>query len=441
MRKMIFILGAVLLYAPSVYSDAYIKLVSDKSESDVYVNGDIVGTYYDVPIEFILPPGEYTVEVKKIHKDQSLDYFSRKIKAGKIDTKIAVNAVLKKEYTQDWYYRQANTIKGAQAYLEKFPNTKQSKKIEGFVEMEYARQATSVKGAKAYLDRYPDGRFREAVLNRTIYLVSMEKKIRNGETTVKRFEYNEKGNLIQDSIGGLGGPSEKNQYTYNDKKQLIKKVFKRYGKDPLKHLYQYDTKGNRVEESIYGKKHLKKKFLYAYDEKGHLIKELEEYYQHGRYRDSHSYETTYGYDEKNNLVEKERERLAGGDWRKYTYWYDDQGNMVKKRTQIENGYREMDKIYHYDHDHDIVQKHNDSGLVIEEIKNPGGQYPLKTVYAYRADQSLAEKNKYFSDGRRIQYFYDANENLVKEFYHPDSEGDTYQTILEHTGIKLKQILH
>ncbi len=441
MKKMIFVLAAVLLYAPSVYSDAYIKLVSDKSESDVYVNGEVVGTYYDVPIEFILPPGEYMIEVKKVHKDQSLDYFSRKIKAGKIDTKIAVNAVLKKAYTQDWYYRQANTIKGAQAYLEKFPNGKQSKKIKAFLEMEYARQATSVKRAKAYLERYPDGRFREAVLERTIYLVTMEKKIRNGETTVERFAYDEKGNLIQDSKGGLEGPSEKNQYTYNDQKQLIKKVFKRNGRDPLKHLYQYDDKGNRVEESIYGKKHLKKKFLFTYDEKNRLIKELEEYYLDGRYRDRDSYETTYGYDEKNNLVEKESDCLNGGYWKKYNYWYDDQGNMVKKRTQIETGHQELDKIYHYDHDHEIVQKHNDSGLLIEEIKNPNGQYPVKTVYAYHADQSLAEKNKYFSDGRRIQYFYDANENLVKEYYHPDSDGDTSQTIFEYTGVKLKQILH
>jgi|GEM_PF-4234052 len=440
MKKIIFIFAAVLLYAPSVYSDAYIKLVSDKSESDVYVNGDIVGTYYDVPIEFILPPGEYTIEVKKVYKDQTLDYFYRKIKAGKIDTKIAVNAVLKKEYTQDWYYRQANTIKGAQAYLDKVPNGKHSKKIEAFLEMEYARKATSVKEAKAYLDRYPDGKFRQAVLNRTIYLVSMEKKIRNGKTTVQRFEYDEKGNLIQDSIGGLGGPSEKNQYSYNDKKQLIKKVFQRNGKDPVKHRYQYDTKGNRVEELIYGKKHLKKKFLYTYDEKGLLVKELEEYYLGGRYRDQNSFETTYGYDEKNNLVEKETKRLTGGHWKKYTYWYDDQGNMVKKRTQIETGHQELDKTYHYEHDHEIVQKHNDSGLLIEEIKDPDGQYPLKTVYAYRPDQTLAEKNKYFSDGRRIQYFYDANENLVKEFYHPDSDGDTSQTVFEYMGIQLKQIL-
>ncbi|WDP91961.1 MAG: PEGA domain-containing protein [Desulfobacter sp.] len=441
MKTINYILAAILVYAPAAYADAYIKLVSDQSESDVYVNGDIVGTYYDTPLEFILPPGEYNLEVKKAYKDQSTGYFSRQIKAGKFDAKIAVNAVLKKEYTQDWYYRRANTIKGARAYLEKFPRGKQSKAVRGFLEMAYAKAATTLEGAKEYLERYPQGRFKDGVLNRTIYLVSMKEEKQKGKTEVHRFTYDEKGNLIQENWIKPEGRWEKTWFTYTPKNQLIQKVFQRKGKPQFTHHYRYDGNGNRVEETIYRKDQLDTRILYTYDQQGRLVNELEKKYLAGRYLDRHSYETIYTWDENNNLKVEERNRVTGGDLKKYTYWYDDQGKMVKRRVQIANGYREMDKTYDYDHDEDeFARKYNDNGLLIEEIKNPRDPYPVKTLYTYREDLSLAEKNTYCSDGRRTRYLYDAHGNLVQKTSYRDSEGDVRQTRFEYTGFKVRQML-
>ena len=57
MKKLFAVLIIGLFFAcglTGAYADTYVKVLCDKKQSDVYVNGEIVGTFYDVPLEFIL---------------------------------------------------------------------------------------------------------------------------------------------------------------------------------------------------------------------------------------------------------------------------------------------------------------------------------------------------------------------------------------------------
>ncbi len=467
MKKLFAVLVVGLFYAHGLngaYADTYVKLLSDKKQSDVYVNGEIAGTFYDVPLEFILPPGEYLIEVKKENGDGSYDYFKRKIKAGKIDTKVPVNAQLKRAYPESYYYKKTNTIEGAQAYLEKYPSGKFSKKVSAFMEMEYAKTVTSLEDAKNYFQRYPKGRYKEAILNKEIYLIAHRKETRNGETKTDTRTYDNRGHLVgklleksdgtwgkysyvydsrwrlvRDSLKESDGSWEKSSYTYNDRMQLIEEYFERKSRDPLKTLYTYDENSNLTEESIFGPKHLEKKNLYTYDKKGNLTKERKENYLHGRYRSFLSYETTYAYDEKKNLIEKYEEHLKDGAWEKSTYWYDDKGTLIKRRKQKEGGYQELDKTYQYG-PWDFSYQYDDNGKIGQEIqKSKTSGFWVKTIYKYEENENLAEKNKYFKDDRRIQYLYDENENLIEEFYHPDSDGDTHKINWKYTARRLKDM--
>ena len=92
-----------IMAASFSYSAGYVKLMSDKSGAEVYANGELVGTYIDTPIEFILDDGEYKIEVKKLYDDGSMDYYETQIRVGKIKTitaKIKWRVVTPKLYFQ-----------------------------------------------------------------------------------------------------------------------------------------------------------------------------------------------------------------------------------------------------------------------------------------------------------------------------------------------------
>ncbi len=163
MKMRLFILLLMTFHAQLSYADAYIKLMCDESGSDVYVNGEIVGTYDDMPLEFILPPGEHLLEIRKDYGDQSYGYYKKTVKAGKIDIKVPVNASLKSTYPESYYYRKANTIKGAESYLKIYPNGKYAQNLKNFIEIEYAKKADSIQGAKEYLSKYPNGKYSKKI--------------------------------------------------------------------------------------------------------------------------------------------------------------------------------------------------------------------------------------------------------------------------------------
>lgn len=159
------VLMLVVLSASNVFADAYVKLIADKQECDVYVNGEFAATYSDLPLEFQLPPGEYLVEVKKDHGDGSYEYYKKEIKVGRVMIKVPIRATLKCEYTEDYYFKRANTIEGAKTYLKKYLNGQYSDRLNNFIEIEYAKQVTDIEGAKTYLEMYPNGKFTQKLKN------------------------------------------------------------------------------------------------------------------------------------------------------------------------------------------------------------------------------------------------------------------------------------
>jgi formylglycine-generating enzyme required for sulfatase activity len=162
-KKRLSVLILMILYAQILYADAYIKLMCDESGSDVYVNSEIVGTYDDMPLEFILPSGEHLLEIKKEYGDESYGYYRKTIKAGRIDVKVPVNASLETTFPESYYFRNANSIEGANNYLEIYPNGKYAKKLKDFIEVEYVKKAITIENAREYIAKYPNGRYGQEI--------------------------------------------------------------------------------------------------------------------------------------------------------------------------------------------------------------------------------------------------------------------------------------
>lgn len=437
MDKLLILMLCTLFFATNLHADSYVKLICDKPKSDVYVNGEIAGTFYDVPLEFVLPPGEYLVEVKKENKDESYDYFKRQIKVGKIDTKVAINAVLKREYSHGYYFKNATTVKGAQAYLDKYPDSKFTAQVSSFLEMEYAQNVTTLDEARIYLAKYPEGRFKEAVLEKNIYLVTFEKEVRNGEVETRRYQYDDHGNLLNESMEYPSGGWEKNIFTYNDQMQLSEKLRERVGQGSMTFKYSYDENGLMVEERRYSGKQYRRNVSYVYDD-NRCIEKLDRTVSDGKFRDFLSYKTTYGYHE-SNLTEERSTHLGNGSWEQRNYTYDTSGFLFEKRTQ-KGGNREFDKTYKYSKPVSKF-KRDDQGKILEEIVNPSSESPMNIIYHYGEKGLLIEKDKhYLFDGSRTRYSYDTGGNLIEEYYYGDPDGDTYTNTWEYQAFKLKDIL-
>lgn len=159
MKKVCIILLSGLGFASGIFADADVRVIADKSDSEIYVNGEFVGTYSDTPFDFKLPAGDYKIEVKRDHGDGSFDYFKKEIKVGRIMVKIPIKATLTRSYTEKYYLKRATTTKGAKAYLNAYPSGKYSTQLKNFIETEYAKKATTIDGAEAYLEKYPNGKF------------------------------------------------------------------------------------------------------------------------------------------------------------------------------------------------------------------------------------------------------------------------------------------
>lgn len=436
-----YLLSIVLLLffgADKLFADTYVKLLSDTAESDIYINGDVSGTYYDEPIQFILPPGEYVLEVKKEYGDGRYGYFKRVIKAGKIDTKVAIKAELKTVFTHDYYFKNATTLAGAELYLEKFPSGQFSSQMRSFIERELANNATTVADAKVYLTRYPNGRYRSAVLKRDIYLVTFKKEDRDGVIKTYQYDYNRRGQLLVESYKSSDGYWKKQTYSYNGAGLLAEKKTERKGQVTLRDVYSYDNNGWLAQERHYQEDKYTRHVAYKYDERGNQTEKLDQTVLDGKFRAFLSYKTNYEYDDNNNLINEYQEHLEDGSWEQVDYSYDEGGFLVKKRRQ-KGGRRSFDKTYEYARP-TIESVRDDQGRVLTEVIDPASKYPINVDYQYGASGTLAEKNKRFSDGRRIRYIYDEFGNLTEEHYFPDSEGDTYTTSWAFKAFKLKDVI-
>ncbi|MFD2229502.1 hypothetical protein [Alkalimarinus sediminis] len=438
MKSIFYSLMFLLLVTNKLHADTYVKLLSDSAESDIYINGEVSATFYDEPVQFILPPGEYLIEVKKEYGDGSYGYFKRVLKAGKIDTKVAIKAEFKKEFTHDYYLKRTNTLAGAESYLERFPDSKFTPQVRDFVEREYATQATTIEDAKAYLTRYPNGRYKSAVMERDIFLVSVYKEERDGVVETNHYEYNEQGQLLKDTYKSSDGYWKKQTYNYNDQGLLSDKRVERKGQVTLKDVYSYNENGLLKEERHYQEDKYTRNVSYQYDSKGNRTEKLNRTVLYGNFRDFMSYKIDYEYDDRGNLIRKYEEHLKNGDWKQFDYRYDETGFLISKRKQ-EQGYRDFDKTYNYTKP-TIEYVNDDQGRLIEETIDPDSKYPIKVDYRYSSSGLLIEKNKRFTDGRRIRYTYDASENLIEEHYFPDSDGDTYTKSWQYQSFKVKNLL-
>lgn len=247
-----------------VYADALIKLVSDQHDSEVFINGEIIGSYIDMPLEFILPPGNYRLEVKKDYNNQSQGYYSKDIKVGSLDIKMPINAALQTQYSELHYYKQANTVSGAETYLQKFPTGKYAQAVANRLEMEYAQKATTIKGAETYLEKYPSGKFSKKISeyvakahakkNERDFLIADINKLENkiiAHLNSRAFNYK-----IAES--GFGG----DKTTYTSRAQRVKTC-----KIKSKSSFQWPTH-SRFSETIYITDEYNYSFFMKFNSKG-----------------------------------------------------------------------------------------------------------------------------------------------------------------------------
>ncbi len=128
----------------------------------------------------------------------------------------------------------------------------------------------------------------------------------------------------------------KNVYKYDEKDRMI-------DVETDHAVSKHDDKGNQTEEALYNAKgDLLQKFIYKYDDRGRLIEEL--YYSPEEMisetvaiRDEIYTQRFYRYNEKDNMVERDKCYSHGCLFEKSIFKYDDKGNVIEEARYDEKG--------------------------------------------------------------------------------------------------------
>ena len=189
-------------------------------------------------------------------------------------------------------------------------------------------------------------------------------------THVAKYQYNQKGQLLEMSSGVEG--TEKTTYSYNERgdrtlerkedptreKPLDKEYHYEYtpeGKKEIvllavaKNTYYYDQKNRLVKEEHYDTEEGMYSYreVNTYNEEDFLIKKV------SVMGDTPEVTTTYTYDKYGNLTTSVSKSTDGGSKEVYKYQYDNRGNILKEDFKFTSTYMEIFdssylKTYTYD---------------------------------------------------------------------------------------------
>lgn len=192
-------------------------------------------------------------------------------------------------------------------------------------------------------------------------------------------------------------------YFFNDTGNIFEEDYYGLNDDfKYKDIYKYDDKGNLIERNRNNLTSYKNS--YVYDEKDNIIEDS------GYNSNSNSYEkTTFEYDNKGNIIVKTRFDINDSLISRDTCKYDTKGNKIESRFYTKSTALKLS--YKYDNNGNrieeywcwlanssfmkkIISKYNDKGNVIE-------------AYSYKADGSIDNKFTY-------NYDYDEAGNWIKK---------------------------
>jgi hypothetical protein len=233
------------------------------------------------------------------------------------------------------------------------------------------------------------------------------------------YQYDSKNNLIIE----YGYTSDNNlNYQRGSKYNEAGKKIEETGFDPAGNVYYrctytYDNKGNKIKDRLYFNVNV---YLLSniYDDYFSGLGQTDERYVNEGYimaRDSACHYITYRFDDKNKMIEQERELRFNDsiiERYKYTYEYGPNAELIAIRKTVDGLANKETRTFKYDGKgnkiEDVIEsaegskrhvkkqtyKYDDNGRLIEKYEI-SGEKTTKYIYEYDKNGNMAKADEYF----------------------------------------------
>ena len=250
------------------------------------------------------------------------------------------------------------------------------------------------------------------------------KMLYNGSLN-NEYEYDDKGNLVKETIWSGDTPISGREYVYDDQGNLIQEKELR-GMLDLPYLqlsytidYTYDQDGNMTSMTVTYQNGSTARTDYVYDENGNLIR-----------KEMGAVVVEYVYDDKGNILEEKNNSTT------VQYTYDQNGHLTQKISKnLTSGYVEYSFIYEYDGNGNVIKETQESQM--------NGHYKGVTSYTYDKNGNLIQKAlSYNSNGNDYaqNFVYDSHGNLI-EYTQASPGGQTYVSKMEYQLVYVPYPIH
>ena len=315
----------------------------------------------------------------------------------------------KGKMVKGWY-----TVKGKDKNI--YPDQKGNTYFYDFQTGLMAKGETIINGKKYFFDP------QTGVLQGVWVVKKATTVSSDGSTAITDFEYDTRGNLIEEK-----SPSYIDKYEYDEDGNVLKSYTKFDNGNEYFETHQYDENGNEIRREttqIYDGSNTTYITTHEYDSNDVLIKTIvNTNYATGS---SSTETTTYIYDLNGRLIKTTwlfEPTVDSSSNSETTYAYDDRGNIIKESY-----------VYSYGYSEEVIYEYNSINKVTKNIWDSSNQGVYFENYREYDPSGLLIKTstKYNHNAYEYAYEYDSNGNRIKSIRKYDS--NTHTTTYEYIYI-------
>ncbi len=160
MKKGLIVLAFFVLTISVWGKESVLKIICDKEDASIYLNGKFATRYSDPDVMVNLDPGKYKLILKKNMDDGSYYYFEKEYEFGEFAVRVIADVKMELKYSEKYYYKGAKMtgdLKFYEEYIAEYPNGKYYNDFRTYLENYYVKHSDQEEMCQKYIQMFPKG--------------------------------------------------------------------------------------------------------------------------------------------------------------------------------------------------------------------------------------------------------------------------------------------